>query len=53
MDVTLWYRPIEALKFGLNYAYESTYFLQNTVVTTTNTNKGESHRLEFCAYMFF
>ena len=27
-DVTLWYRPIEALKFGLQYSYERTDFLQ-------------------------
>ena len=30
VDITLWYRPVEALKFGLNYAYERTDFLQNT-----------------------
>ena len=28
-DLTLWYRPIEALKFGLQYSYERTNFLQN------------------------
>ncbi len=27
-NLTLWYRPIEALKFGLTYAYETTYYLQ-------------------------
>ena len=27
-DLTLWYRPIEALKFGLQYSYERTNFLQ-------------------------
>ena len=27
-DLTLWYRPIEALKFGLQYAYERSDFLQ-------------------------
>ena len=27
--LTLWYRPIEALKFGLQYSYERTDFLQN------------------------
>ncbi len=27
-DLTLWYRPIEALKFGLQYSYERTDFLQ-------------------------
>ena len=28
-DLSLWYRPIEALKFGLQYCYERTNFLQN------------------------
>ncbi len=28
IDLTLWYRPIEALKFGLQYSYERTDFLQ-------------------------
>ena len=27
-NLTLWYRPVEALKFGLTYSFENTYFLQ-------------------------
>ena len=56
VDLTLWYRPVEALKFGLNYAYERTDFLQNTMPAgqeSGKTNVGQSQRLEFVAYMFF
>jgi len=65
-DLTLWYRPIEALKFGLQYAYERTDFLQavnNPVVGAVGqagsfpsagaTNMGDSHRIQFVAFMFF
>jgi len=27
-NLTIWYRPIEAIKFGLTYAYERTDYLQ-------------------------
>ncbi len=67
-NLTLWYRPIEALKFGLTYAYERTDYLQKLnnpvpfpAVTQTNaiqpnTNAkdfGDSHRVQFVAYMYF
>ena len=29
LNLTLWYRPIEALKFGLQYSYVRTDFVQN------------------------
>ena len=68
----MWYRPIEALKFGLTYAYENTDFLQKLNNPTLALlpqprwrtqaqgqpsagakNVGESHRIQFVAYMFF
>ncbi len=61
-DMTLWYRPIESLKFGLQYAYERTDFLQKLnnptaagIPPASNgaTNVGESHRIQFVAMMFF
>jgi hypothetical protein len=64
-NLTLWYRPIEAIKFGLTYAYERTDFLQklnNPQVGAIGaqgqpsagaSNTGESHRLQFVAFMFF
>ncbi len=65
-NLTLWYRPVEALKFGLTYAYERSDFLQKINNPTTvaagvfvpqdsrgATNVGESHRIQFVAFMFF
>ncbi len=73
-NLTLYYRPISAIKFGLTYAYERTDYLQgvNNPQTTTFTSatgvggaqtqgqpssgsktSGESHRIQFVAYMFF
>jgi hypothetical protein len=60
--LTVWYRPIEALKFGLQYSYERTDFLQNLNNPTAAgippasagaTNVGEAHRVQFVAQMFF
>ena len=64
-DLTLWYRPIEAIKFGLQYSYGRTdYFqkLNNPQIGAVGaqgqpsagaTNVGEAHRVEFVAFMFF
>jgi len=72
-NLTLWYRPIEAFKFGLTYAYERSDFLQKTNNPTVAAGAagavppaqtqgqpnagakdfGESHRLQFVAYMYF
>ncbi|MFI5331101.1 MAG: hypothetical protein ACHQ2F_08715 [Desulfobaccales bacterium] len=65
-DLTLWYRPIEAFKFGLTYAFENTYYFQKLnnpqIAASGQTagqpsagakNLGESHRIQFVAYMFF
>ena len=65
INLTLWYRPIEALKFGLQYSYDRTDFLQNlnnpTLIrryrrpqaSAGATNVGEAHRIQFVAFMFF
>jgi len=71
-NLTLWYRPIEAIKFGLTYAYERSDYLQKIDNPQSNTGVGpnvpaqtqgqpnagakdfgESHRVQFVAYMFF
>ena len=36
-DLTLWYRPVDALKFGLQYGFERTYLLQNLNTPTVAT----------------
>ena len=66
LDLTLWYRPIQALKFGLQYSYGRTdYFqkLNNPTAANLNvlggqmsagaTDFGEAHRVQFVAFMFF
>ena len=66
LDLTLWYRPIQALKFGLQYSYGRTdYFqkLNNPMAANLNvlggqmsagaTDFGEAHRVQFVAFMFF
>jgi len=62
-NLALWYRPIQAFKFGLQYAYNRTNYFQNANVTgvTTGasstgsniTNLGEAHRVEFVGLFFF
>lgn len=57
-DLALWYRPIQAFKFGLQYAYNRTNWFQNqrsgTAATPSNvTNLGEAHRVEFVGLFFF
>jgi hypothetical protein len=49
----LWYRPITALKFGLEYTYYRTDYFQNTTAGTWTTNLGEDHRVMFCGFFFF
>lgn len=53
----LWYRPIQALKFGLEYTYCRTDYFQRTTVPNVAggqiTDYGENHRVMFCGFFFF
>jgi hypothetical protein len=56
VDATLWYRPIQALKFGLQYTYATTNWFQRTDVPAGGNNldnAGNEHRVEFVGYFFF
>ena len=57
LALCLWYRPITAFKFGLQYAYARTNFFQNVGNAANNainmTNLGEAHRVEFVGLFFF
>jgi hypothetical protein len=56
IDATIYYRPIEAVKFGLQYSYGRTdwlYKTYNPVAAGRYTNVGEAHRIEFAAYLYF
>jgi hypothetical protein len=55
-NLCLWYRPIQAFKFGLQYAYNRTNWIQNVGQTTSQANManiGEAHRVEFVGLFFF
>ncbi len=54
---TLWCRPLTALKFGLQYAYSRTDWLQklsSPAATAGNnaTGIGEAHRVQFVAFFY-
>jgi len=57
--LALWYRPIQAFKFGIQYAYNRTDWIQyqRSGGTTANpanpTSVGEAHRVEFVGLFFF
>jgi hypothetical protein len=62
VNLTLWYRPIQAIKFGLQYSYVAANFLQvagstaNPLGVTNNThdtNFGDNHRVEFVGFFYF
>jgi len=56
MSATLWYRPIQAIKFGLQYSYlAASYFQMNTTPTNSaNTSRfGDNHRVEFVGFFYF
>ena len=53
----IWYRPIQALKFGVEYTYVRTdYFQKRTnglVGASASSDVGENHRLMFGGFFFF
>jgi hypothetical protein len=64
--VTLWYRPIQAIKFGLQYEYSAAHYFQSILpaggpaivpaapATTVNrSNFGDAHRVEFVGFFYF
>jgi len=63
IDFTLWYRPIQAIKFGLQYAWQRTGWEQitanpatlinGTVSQQNSSNVGTSSRVEFVGFFYF
>jgi hypothetical protein len=61
--IALWYRPIQAVKFGLEYTYCRTDYYQNALSTggvpqnwvngMKTQNVGENNRVIFAGYYFF
>ena len=55
-EATLWYRPIQAIKFGLQYAYTAASYFQMATVpagTPNSTRFGDDHRVEFVGFFYF
>jgi len=50
---TLWYRPIEALKFGLEYTYARTDYFQKVQAGSCRSDFGQNHRMLFVGNFFF
>jgi hypothetical protein len=68
INLTLWYRPIQAIKFGLQYSYAAAHYFAyqlpaNAQVaapvglgaanTVNRTNFGDDHRVEFVGFFYF
>jgi hypothetical protein len=53
VDATLWYRPVQALKLGLQYAYATTTWFQETTTGVGQSDKGSEHRLQFVGFFYF
>jgi hypothetical protein len=53
VSATQWYRPISAVKFGLQYSYTRTNYFQRTSVNSSSTNFGDAHTLFGTAYYLF
>jgi hypothetical protein len=53
----LWYRPIQALKFGVEYTYVRTDYFQKRTNglggASASSDVGENHRLMFGGFFFF
>jgi hypothetical protein len=69
VNATLWYRPIQAIKFGLQYSYVAATYFQylnpagnpasaagfaaNATKTINRSHFGDEHRVEFVGFFFF
>jgi hypothetical protein len=57
ISATLWYRPIQAIKFGLQYSYlAANYYQINGTpagVNQNTSNFGDNHRVEFVGFFYF
>lgn len=56
LSLTQWYRPVSAVKFGLQYAYMRANYFQTTTVPANgnfSTNQGDNHSLMANAWYMF
>ena len=60
---TLWFRPVQAIKFGLSYAYTQDHYIQRAgynaagalvnAPASGNTRIADDHRVEFAGFYYF
>jgi hypothetical protein len=60
---TLWFRPIQAIKFGLSYAYTQDHYIQRAgynaagafvnAPASGNSRIADDHRVEFAGFFYF
>jgi len=50
---TLWYQPVKALKFGMEYTYARTNYFQKIQQGSEISDQGGNHRLLFVGFFFF
>jgi hypothetical protein len=57
VDAALWYRPIEALKFGIQYTFAKSDWLQKTEAPAGSlgslSDSGNEHRVDFAGIFYF
>jgi hypothetical protein len=53
VNATLWYRPVQALKLGLQYSFANTAWFQKTINGNGTSDIGSEHRIQFVGYFFF
>lgn len=52
-DITLFFRPIKAFKFGLSYIYMRTDYFQKTTVGSRISDHGDVHSVRLAGWFFF
>jgi hypothetical protein len=60
---TLWFRPIQAIKFGVSYAYTQDHYIQRAgynaagafvnAPASGNSRIADDHRVQFAGFFFF
>lgn len=50
---TLWYQPVKALKFGMEYTYARTDYFQKIQQGSEISDQGGNHRALFVGFLFF
>jgi hypothetical protein len=53
VNATLWYRPVQALKLGVQYSFAHTTWFQKETQGSNISDIGSEHRVQFVGIFFF